>query len=517
MPRVNKTERRERQAALKELAKRSDTIYPTAKRMRISTRARSLAWRTRDRLAMRRKSPPKVIDRYIDFYKYVIERAREERAAKKTPGPVVIIIGGIAGGGKTTLARGLQIATERLYPKKTMKTQAISLDSYFKPRANVKVKSFGRARQISRIGVIETKQGPKGGRVIDGEFDNPIASDLKRAIQEIATLKAGGSITTKQRDVSTGQITTKTIDGSKLDFLIIEGQYTLHEPLAKLGDVKIGTQASLGQQFQVRGTRDIDERNRPPTDVARKFAERAPYQRSFVISTLGNAEIVMDVEKANEELGFKPRLGDRPPKIVAELITRGAGVRMDDFIDFIGLDHKRNTWRKLVKKEAGKKEPSIVLEPVDYKRSLDVLGTKKISVLTNSLFVDPYWQVREACAEALLRQHAKITEKERPKVYRALKHAIFKDPVWNVRATAISTFSAIFWRSGLKDLARVLDEGGNERLSAALHLEEMGFFVSGKPTPELEALLKDKSITIKKLEDEARSWGYAPESERDDR
>jgi uridine kinase len=518
MPRIPRAQRIERRKVLSDLEERSRTVYPGAKKMMPSTRARGVAWRAKDRLAMLRKPAPEVFSDYRAFYRGLAPKLAEAHS-RKGSGPVVIMVGGIAGGGKTTIAGRLALVAENLFPDRKANVKVVSLDSYFKPRANVKVKSFGRARQISRIGVIETKQGPKGGRVIDGEFDNPRASDLKRAIEEISRLRQGGTIETSQRDVSTGQTSKKEIDGSKIDFIIVEGLYTLHSPLARLGDLRIGVQASLGQQFLVRASRDITARQREPTDVARKFAERAPYQRAFVVPTLGNADMVMDVEKA----GLKPGSRDPAKAIQDEIWAMSVkeSPMLDVFIEDIGLDHARNRWRKLAENEAKKPVPSIILGANDFKRlsranSLGTLDKERnaTGLLANTMLADPYWKVRQACAKSLETKHLRkaLPAAMKPAVMDSLKKAIFSDADWRVRAQAVSSHAHIFGKEAFKDLVRVLNEGGNERLAAGQALDYLGFFrLGGVPAPELLGKLKDRGLTLYGLEEEAaKKWGYKP-------
>ncbi len=332
----------------RQINQRLQAIYPSAKRMSLRTRLSAVNWRAIDWMARRRKSPPVVTSSYKKFFAEFASRARAVKKERKGK-PVVVLVGGIAGAGKTTLTRRLKQVAENIYSNRKPTVETISLDSYFKPRHKYKVKKGGREREVSKIGVREIKPGVfRGGRVIDGEFDNPRASDLDRARAEIKALKEGKTIKTMQRDVSTGRMREVEIDGSKIDFLIIEGLYTLHAPLAKLGDINLGVQASLGQQFLVRSTRDIQKRKRKPTPTARKFAERAPYQKAFVIPTLKNADLVMDVEKS----GIAP--GGREFMVWLGKPKRGEEEAV--FFDEIGLDHKRNKLEKThkkAKKQAG--------------------------------------------------------------------------------------------------------------------------------------------------------------------
>ncbi len=309
-------------------------IYPSPKPMKAITKARALGWRTRDFLSPMRASW--AFSDYKSFYSKFASRAKTEiEKARAEHRPVIILVGGIAGAGKTTISKRLDLIMKNLYPNNKPKGVQISLDGYFKPRAKVKVKSFGREREVSRIGVRETKTGVRGGRVIDGEFDNPQASDLKRARSEITTLRSGGTIKTKQRDVSTGEMQARSINGSKLDFVIVEGLYPLHAPLAKLGDIRIGVQSSLGQQFMVRSNRDISERKREPTEVARKFAERAPYQKRFVLPTLQNADMIIDTEASGSMTDKK--IFDKWVLEIKDTPKKQA------FLSEIGLDHFENS------------------------------------------------------------------------------------------------------------------------------------------------------------------------------
>ncbi|GEM_PF-4980403 len=365
---------REAGKSFRELYQRPYKIYPSPKPMRAVTKARALGWRARNFLLPARARL--VTSDYKNFYSHFARQAKMKiKEAQSERRPVIILVGGIAGAGKTTIAKRLDLIMKNLYPYEKLKGVQISLDSYFKPRAKVKVKRFGREREVSKIGVREVKPGVfKGGRVIDGEFDNPRASDLKRARSEISVLRSGGTIRTKQRDVSTGKMTAKKIDGSKLDFVIIEGLYSLHAPLAKLGDIRIGVQASLGQQFLVRSSRDIVKRKREPTEVARKFAERAPYQKRFVLPTLQNAEMVIDTETSGS-----PRDEKIFGKWLSEIKTTP---EKQAFLGEIGLDH----FGKSIEAQRG------TLNRIRKERR-EILNDLKKRVNTSGMKLPyPYWE-----------------------------------------------------------------------------------------------------------------------------
>ena len=486
------------------IEQRAHEIYPSAKKMRLRTRLYALRWRAYDRIAMRKKTPPVVASSYKEFFTKFAERARAAKAARGER-PVVVMVGGIAGAGKTTLSNRLKFVTENLYPDKKPRVVVISLDSYFKPRHKYKVKKGGREIEVSKIGVREVKPGVfRGGKVIDGEFDNPKASDLKRATAEIRALKDGKKIRTMQRDVSTGKIREVEIDGSKIDFLIVEGLYTLHAPLAKLGDVNIGVQASLGQQFLVRSTRDIQKRKREPTPTARKFAERAPYQKAFVIPTLKNADLIIDVEKARVSPGtreFMVWLG-KPRREPEEAV----------FLNEIGLDHMRNRWRKIVRE--GKLE--VVKGENDYERLSKVERIAKSNdpnaarILSNTLLVDPWWKVRSQCAESLANIKRRLKPAELSKIRRSLEKGLLEDMDWRVRAQCAETMAYIFGKEAVPSLAKALRKKGMHRLGILNALRDIGVYNPlAKRQKKLEPYIKGKIPSIQKLTEEA--WRYFSE------
>ncbi|MEM4662847.1 MAG: hypothetical protein QXM75_02405 [Candidatus Diapherotrites archaeon] len=275
--------RREKVARLEHVVEKN---YPPLERIGFKTWLKRFLWRHAP--AMKRphtKYPIRTGD-YKNFYRWVALRTAQELLKHKGKRPVIIMIGGVAGSGKSTIAERLGYMFYDIFEPIKPKIAVIPLDGYFKQREITKITNEkGEViREISKI----------GGKIIPGEFDNPEASDLKRAINDIKELRQGKSVTLIIRDVKTGKINTEVVPQG-IDIIIVEGLYSLHKPFAELADMRIGILVPLGKQFLVRATRDISERQRDPTAVARKFASRVALQRDFVISdVVKNSDIILD-------------------------------------------------------------------------------------------------------------------------------------------------------------------------------------------------------------------------------
>ncbi len=275
------------------LEQRLDREYPAPEKLGFKTLLRRFLWKNLNKLGSLRRKPPTRTSDYKRFYQWVILKTAKKLLETGGKRPVVIMIGGIAGAGKTTLSDRLAYTFTEIFRPLGVRVATISLDGYFKPREKIPVVDKRTGEVVKVISKI-------GGKVIPGEYDNPAASDLRRAKRDIEKIRSGQEVVLNLRDVKTGKFRKVRIPAG-VDIVIIEGLYTLHKPLAELGDIKIGLMASLGDQFKVRATRDIIERAREPTDVARKFVSREILQRDFVLPTLKNADIILD--RAAKPLG----------------------------------------------------------------------------------------------------------------------------------------------------------------------------------------------------------------------
>ncbi|MCD6246910.1 MAG: HEAT repeat domain-containing protein [Candidatus Diapherotrites archaeon] len=461
---------------IRRIVEEASAKYKLGRKMPIKTRLFARAWRLRNYTASLKRHTPLKAKNVLEFYSYYLPAVRHA-LRKPRAGPVVVAIGGIAGSGKTTLAKQLAEVTKRLHAGRELKVLTISLDSYFLPRAEVEIKDrHGRViRKERRIGVEQTPSGEfRGGRRIDGEFDNPKASDLRKAIADLENFKKGKKVTLRERDVVTGKISYRTIDPRKYDVIIVEGLFTLHAPLASKADVRIGLASTIGQQFLARSRRDIEERKRAPNGVATKFIERAPYQRAFVLPTLVNADILIDVTNF------------RKSKYARAMPVRDAMYRtsFEELLQDLGLvsDYRRHPgWKK---RTGNGKTPGLIPGRTYAERkawleeAIKNRSPKNIKIIRNTLLRDADTALRESCAEAL----GMLKDKGS---FEALKEAIFEDPSWGVREAAIKAL----WESQTPEkyipvLAEVLIRGGPEKLKAVYILYSSDFWDDKSGVPD---------------------------------
>jgi uridine kinase len=253
----------------------------------------------------------------------IISEAMEPR-----PGPVVVLLGGVAASGKSTLANRLSMLVDEALGRG--RTAAIiSGDGYFRPRVKK-----GNASFID-------------GREIDGEYDNPAATDFDRLLQDLHALRSGSAVTIRQRSVRDGQETEKYIDPRSTVVVIIEGLYVLHASVSQFGEVRIGVLTSAGNQMLTRVHRDIHDRGRSPTDVVNKL-KRDLYQRCFVIPTLKNAEAVLykhDYINPDPTI-FPPEKYEeerRSPRVLEILLTsQPPTVEWRQFLEIMGIEPLRS-------------------------------------------------------------------------------------------------------------------------------------------------------------------------------
>ncbi|MBI5177212.1 hypothetical protein HY995_03960 [Candidatus Micrarchaeota archaeon] len=262
-----------------------DKIQPTAQKMGIRTKMQAFKWRLSPQIGW--PSSRTITTRSIlNFYRYALLRVIESSMKPRT-GPVIIAMGGVSRSGKSVVSKRLEIILNEVFgPKSAL---LLSGDGYFKERRTVEKTRWGKAVEEDVI----------GGKKIDGQFDNPAASDLKKLKRDMRTLGQGLPIKVALYDNDKKKyLPEQTINPNGLKVVIVEGLYSLHPSIARLADVRLGTIASLGRQFVNRYVEDIrGERKRPPIHVAKNFIERHPHQRAFVLPTLNNAEVLLHIGK----------------------------------------------------------------------------------------------------------------------------------------------------------------------------------------------------------------------------
>lgn len=295
-----------------------DRVYPKPEKMGFRIWLERFIWRNTPRVGFLKSKAPIYTTDYLNFYRWVFLNTAKAMLKTKRKRPVIIAIGGVAGSGKTTLANRLAYATLDIFEPLGIKVRIISLDGYFKPREKTEIKD-ARGWVIKVVSKIN-------GRVIPGEFDNPQASYLNQALQDLKSLREGKSVVRKLWDVKRQRFEETKLEPA--DVIIVEGLYTLHRPFAKIADIRIGLLTSLGNQLLVRSSRDIQERGRNPTDVARKFVSREILQRDFVLADVRkNAEIIL-------ETGAKPLSG---PELEKWFLAERGNIQYYNFLRELGL------------------------------------------------------------------------------------------------------------------------------------------------------------------------------------
>lgn len=305
------------------LKKHADKVYPAPEKMGFRVWLQRFLWRNSPRIGFLRGKAPVRTTNYANFYRWAVLKTANELLRSERKSPVVIMVGGMAGSGKTTLAERLAYTFSDVFAPLSVKVAIVPLDGYFKTREKTQIKD--------KQGRVVREKSKINGRVIPGEFDNPKASDLKKAVRDIKAIKTGKQVSIDLRSVSTGKNYSMQIDPNT-NIVIVEGLYCLHRPLATLADIRIGMLASLGDQFVVRSTRDINQRQREPTDVARKFVSREVLQRDFVTrDIIKNAELVLD--RSGTKLGGT--------ELEKWLLAVPGNIHYDKFLNSLNLDKSR--------------------------------------------------------------------------------------------------------------------------------------------------------------------------------
>jgi len=148
-------------------------------------------------------------------------------------GMIILICGG-SGSGKTTLS------------KKFSEAAIISTDNFY-------------------IGKSRMKPLPNG----EYDFDDPSAVALHECTEVALALASGKEAHIPDYDmVSSERIGRIKVLPAKSKFVIIEGIFALHEPLRKIGDLKIFIDTPLDQRVARRIRRDA-ERGRSEIEIIR--------------------------------------------------------------------------------------------------------------------------------------------------------------------------------------------------------------------------------------------------------
>ncbi len=514
--RVKRLFRKTTKRDIKGIKEEAKKLYAIGKKMPPKTRLYSKLWAMHNYFHAKRRHVPIRTGSLREFYGHYLTRLRYELKNRRFR-PVIVSVGGVAGVGKTTTVKQIKAITERLHADKAVRVVTLSLDSYFRPRAPVKVRDKkGNIRYESRIGVKQLETGEfVGGKKIDGEFDNPSASDLKKAINDLRRIREGKPVLLEMRDVKTGRITTAALNPRDIDVLIVEGLFALHAPLAAKADITIGLEGTVGQQFEARGKRDVQERKRDVEGVARKFIERAPYQSAFVLPTLANAELILNAKEARKPKPPRARQGKKPGFMLEEAgwsTAKPGSIYFEEMLKELGLatDKQRLTgWRD---RTGTGRTPGLVPGRTQserenwIKRKMKSPSDKDIKVLERTLLKDRDGGIRRRCAEALGKIRAVWTG-------RSLERAIFQDPSYEVRVSAMQALvNTEDPRSYIPVLVKVLKKGGREKIDALLLLDRAGFWQwsNGVPTSEWSHLYRHfKEIpTIPDIIKEAKTKGW---------
>jgi uridine kinase len=125
-------------------------------------------------------------------------------------------------------------------------------------------------------------------------YDSPKVLDLNWCKKAALELKSSGTTTIPVYDMVTSDRTgTQTIDASDdTKFIVIEGLFTLHEPLLSIGDVKIFIDTPPEIRVARRMIRDT-QKGRSHTDTLAWSINVENNHRLYVEPTKQNADIVV--------------------------------------------------------------------------------------------------------------------------------------------------------------------------------------------------------------------------------
>lgn len=179
-------------------------------------------------------------------------------------GSVIVFVGGGGAAGKSTFTKRLE---KLLWDQGQIECRRLELDSYFLP--------------------IETI----GGRASDGKYDNPLNSDLDRAVENVRALSEGHweGLTLPVHDRKDHKKERQYSEDANpfrvAKVVIVEGLYALGPCFAELGEMRIFIDASPTDRAKGRIWRDINVRRRSEQHVVEMLLGREAYHQTFVEPT----------------------------------------------------------------------------------------------------------------------------------------------------------------------------------------------------------------------------------------
>lgn len=183
--------------------------------------------------------------------------------------PIVVAIAGGSASGKTSAV------ASRLAEQFGDEALAISLDDYYKGVSYMKRREAELGRELS--------------------FDEPEVVDLELAAEQLAALRAGGSINKPIYDFQTGEragITTTNLRGRSI--IIVEGLFALNEDLAETADVTCFVNTETHGRVIRRLLRDITRTSWSPQQILGYLRTLEEKYQEHVAPTLNNADIIIN-------------------------------------------------------------------------------------------------------------------------------------------------------------------------------------------------------------------------------
>lgn len=178
--------------------------------------------------------------------------------------PIIIVVGGASGSGKTTIAQELQ----KHLPHH--KVDSISQDSYYRSL-------------------------PEGTDASTYNFDHPEAIDFDLVVQHLKDLAKGKDVEVPKYDFTTHKRLEGTRLVSKPSVVILDGIFTLSIPSVRRNcDLTVFTLEDLDICLARRLRRDLQERGRDVDSVLRQYHRFVkPGYHTFIAPSMREADLII--------------------------------------------------------------------------------------------------------------------------------------------------------------------------------------------------------------------------------